>query len=112
MVKTMFKKAPSKAELRDQLNAEVSRFLEKGGEIKQVEMGESGLVDGRYTHHKSNFEQAKPQERTPVHGLLAAIDARRKSKTAPSSKSKRGKPHKKIIYDDFGEPIRTVWIDE
>ncbi|WP_415900574.1 hypothetical protein [Neptuniibacter sp. QD48_11] len=108
----MFKKSPSKAELRDQLNAEVSRFLEKGGEIKQVEMGESGLVDGRYTHHKSNFERTKPQERTPVHGLLATIDARRKSKTATAAKTKRGKPRKKIIYDDFGEPVRTVWIDE
>lgn len=108
----MFKKNPSKSELRDQLNAEVAKYLEKGGEIKQVEMGATGLVDGRYSQHQSSFERSKPQERTPVHGLLATIDARRKSKTAQTSKPKRERSRKKVIYDDFGEPIRTVWVDE
>ncbi|WP_286239388.1 hypothetical protein [Neptuniibacter halophilus] len=109
----MFKKRPTKAELRDQLSAEVSQFLKKGGEIKQVEMGASGLVDGRYNQHKARFDHPKPAERTPIHGLLAAIDARRKSKLQPGNrKTTQTSPRKKVIYDDFGEPVRTVWVDE
>lgn len=109
----MFKKRPTKAELRDQLSAEVTQFLKKGGEIKQVEMGASGLVDGRYNQPNKSFDRTPPQERTPVHGLLATIDARRKQKSASAtSKKPASRTRKKIIYDDFGEPIRTVWIDE
>jgi len=112
----MFKKRPSKAELRDQLNAEVNQYLQKGGEIEQVEMGESGLVDGRYNHHKTSFDNPGPTERTPVHNLLSTIDSRRKKKastTAPKkTKEPKKTPQKKVIYDDFGDPIRTVWTEE
>lgn len=109
----MFKKRPTKAELRDQLSAEVTQFLNKGGEIKQVEMGASGLVDGRYNQQNKPFDRTPPQERTPVHGLLATIDARRKQKSSSSVPQKHvSRTRKKIIYDDFGEPVRTVWIDE
>lgn len=109
----MFKKRPTKAELRDQLNAEVSQFLQKGGKIQCVDMGESGLVDGRYTQYKGGFERTQPQERTPVHGLLATIDSRRKQKSRPiGATTKRSTPQKKVIYDDFGEPIRTIWVED
>ncbi|WP_420555275.1 hypothetical protein [Neptuniibacter marinus] len=113
----MFKKRPSKAELRDQLNAEVNQYLQKGGEIEQVEMGESGLVDGRYNHHKTSFDNPGPTERTPVHALLSTIDSRRKNKTASATIQSRATPPKKVpkqkvIYDDFGDPIRTVWVEE
>lgn len=112
----MFKKGPSKSELRDQLDAEVHQFLKKGGEIEQVEMGESGLIDGRYNLQKTGYERSTPtpQERTPVHNLLATIDSRRNGKTsAPASKSKpSSSPRKKVIYDDFGDPVRTIWTDE
>ena len=109
----MFKKRLSKAEQRDQLNAEVNQYLQKGGEINQVEMGESGLVDGRYNHQRTSFERPTPTERTPVHTLLSTIDSRRKNKTAPSTIQPRTQtPKKKVIYDDFGDPVRTVWVDE
>ncbi|MAY42276.1 MULTISPECIES: hypothetical protein [unclassified Neptuniibacter] len=109
----MFKKRTSKSELRDQLNAEVAQFLKKGGEIEQVEMGESALIDGRYNQHKSSLDRPSPQERTPVHGLLSAIDSRRKKKASPSKNSTRLKtPKEKVIYDDFGDPVRTIWVDE
>jgi len=111
----MFKKSPSKAELRDQLDAEVARFLQQGGKIKQVAMGESGLVDGRYNQHKPLFERPEPQQRTPVHNLLAHIDARRKQKTTRTVSKRRtstNNARKQVIYDDFGEPVRTVWVDE
>lgn len=109
----MFKKRPSKSELRDQLNAEVAQFLKKGGEIEQVEMGESALIDGRYNLHKSTLDRPSPQERTPIHGLLSTIDSRRKGKVPATKNQPRIKvPKEKVIYDDFGEPVRTVWVDE
>lgn len=108
----MLKKHPTKAELRDQLNAEVEQFLQKGGEIQEVKMGETGLIDGRYSQQKNHFERSAPQARTPVHGLLATIDSRRKSKEKLRHSTKKSLPKKKIIYDDFGEPVRTVWVNE
>ncbi|WP_027855869.1 hypothetical protein [Marinobacterium jannaschii] len=104
------KKHPTKAELREELNNQVQAFLNKGGSISQCEMGATGLVDGKYNTRNMGFS-APPQERTPVNGVLARIDARR-SKSAPVSADRpRRKPRKKIIYDDFGEPLRWVWID-
>ncbi len=108
----MFKKRPTKTEQRDQLQAEISRFLQDGGKIEQVEMGETGLVDGRYNTNKRNFDRPSPQERTPVQGLLSVIDSRRKSKIKAKVTKRNSSPRKKIIYDDFGEPVRTIWVDE
>lgn len=108
----MFSKKPTKSELRNQLSAEVSQFLKEGGAIKQVEMGASGLVDGKYNSLKGTFDKSSQTTRTPVHGLLATIDSRRGQKTKAVSKTTNKAPKKKVIYDDFGEPIRTVWIDE
>lgn len=108
----MFKKKPTKAELRNQLQAEVSVFLKNGGAIKQVEMGETGLVDGKYSSLKSNFEKSPTQTRTPIHGLLATIDNRRKSGKHPTTIKTKKSTKKKVIYDDFGEPLRTVWVVE
>lgn len=108
----MFKKKPTKAELRNQLQAEVSVFLKNGGSIKQVDMGETGLIDGKYSSLKSNFDKAPAQTRTPIHGLLATIDGRRKAVKQPVPSKTKKRATKKIIYDDFGEPVRTVWIEE
>lgn len=107
----MLKKQPTKAELRSQLDAQVNQFLEKGGQIQEVAMGESGLIDGRYTTHRAGYGSPKSQQRTPVHGLLAKIDSRRKRSQAANT-IKPKPQRKKVIYDDFGEPLRTVWTDE
>lgn len=47
--------------------------------------------------------------------MLAALDARRKLPRGRSAQPKRGRlpqPRRKIIYDDFGEPLRRVWIED
>jgi hypothetical protein len=41
--------------------------------------------------------------------VLKDIDARRLAKEHPKLLKKARKPQRKIIYDDFGEPIREVW---
>ena len=44
--------------------------------------------------------------------MVAKIDERKRKSPAkkPAKASKR--PRKKVIYDDFGEPLREVWVDE
>ena len=106
------KKRVSKKELRDSLNQDIEQYLEKGGEVHEYQRGESGLDNGRYHETSMTFEQR--QERTPVPEVLKAIDERREArkKTPPKKSIRRAQgPKKKVIYDDFGEPLRVIWED-
>lgn len=82
-------------------------FMREGGEIQQVRPGESGLEDGAALRPPFAGGPAS-QPRTPALDVLAAIDARRKGKQ-PRKAAPRRQPRKKIIYDDFGEPLREIW---
>lgn len=106
------RKRVSKKELRDSLNQDIEHYLQKGGEVHEFERGESGLVDGSYNEHALSFE--KRQERTPVTDVLRTIDERREARRKPQRKSeivRPSGPKKKVIYDDFGEPLRVIWED-
>lgn len=98
----------TKRQIRQQMEEEIGQYLNTGGEVRQFERGESGLINGRLNDRSSGFEQGK-QERTPLLDVLKTVDERKKPSPTPASKEKR--PHKKVIYDDFGEPIREVWVD-
>ena len=98
----------TKNDIREQIEKDIDSFLQKGGEVSTVEKGESGLVNGYLSEQKVAFDQPK-QERTPVSNVLKTIDARRSRKEPPKKQSTDSAPKKKIIYDDFGEPIRVVW---
>jgi hypothetical protein len=101
-------KRPTKREIRQQMNNEVDQYLTKGGEVREFQRGESGLVNGKIDDRSSGFEQAK-QQRTPLLDELKAVDDRKKPANVTSIKSNR--PRKKIIYDDFGEAVREIWIE-
>jgi len=101
-------KRPTKREIRQQMTNEVDQYLNQGGEVREFQRGESGLINGKIDDRSSGFEQGK-QQRTPLLEELKAVDDRKKPASSPSPKSNR--PRKKIIYDDFGEPVREVWID-
>tara|TARA_B110000438_G_C15614254_1_gene563605 strand:- start:423 stop:737 length:315 start_codon:yes stop_codon:yes gene_type:complete len=102
-------KRPTKREIRQQMNSEVDKFLNQGGEVHEFQRGESGLINGKIDDRSSGFEQGK-QQRTPLVEELKAVDERKKpaNSTLPV---KSNRPRKKIIYDDFGEPVREVWIE-
>ncbi len=102
-------KKPSKRDLRDALNRDIEKYLNKGGEVHEYARGESGLQNGRYHEQSMTFE--KKQERTPVDDVVKAIDERREARKrpAPSPKKTPRRPKKKVIYDDFGEPVRVIW---
>ncbi len=107
------KKIPTKADLRDELQRQIDQFTCKGGKIEQIDKG----VTGRESPHASLktplFNEPKIA-RTPLTDVIAALDARSKSKSALKKTSKpkekeKEKEKEKIIYDDFGEPLRKVW---
>ena len=102
-------KKTSKRDLRDSLNRDIEEYLNKGGEVHQFARGESGLQEGRYHDQSMTFE--KRQERTPVDDVVKAIDERREARLRPVSTRKTAirRPKKKVIYDDFGEPLRVIW---
>ena len=103
-------KRPTKSEIRTSLNNEIDDFLNKGGEIVRFDQGDSSLVDGKYDRNQFVHGQPK-QERTPLSDTLNDIDQRKSSKrnAGPIKKTRRVR---KIIYDDFGEPLREVWVEE
>ncbi len=99
----------SKSEIRDELQQQMESFLRKGGEIADVPNGESGRELGKPLP-PAPFD-GQTQERTPVSDVLATLDARKKNKSKPLTKRNKT-PKKKLITDDFGEPLRWVWEEE
>lgn len=103
------KKPISKAHIRTEINKQVSDYLQHGGAVNVVPTG----ISGRENPEKSSrhiFDKPK-ESRTPIPEVLKAIDARKKPQKSTSIKTKRKRPTKQIIYDDFGEPLREVWVD-
>ena len=110
------KKPVSKAEIRDELSEQTERFLQRGGRVENVPQGISGKEPGDPPLFLNRRLFLEPKtERTLVPDVVAAIEARRKEKFArkPQRKgSRRPQSRRKTIYDDFGEPLRKVWVDE
>jgi len=102
-------KRPTKREIRQQMQNEIESYLDKGGAVREFQRGESGLVNGKIDDRSSGFEQGK-QTRTPLMEELKAVDDRKKTGTS-AAPAKASRPRKKIIYDDFGEAIREVWVE-
>lgn len=112
----MLKKPISKAEIRAELEREVERFLTRGGEVERIPRGLSGKDPGDpplFLNRRLFVEPRTP--RTLVPEVVAAIEARRQEKVRRSPSPKRSrlpKARRKIIYDDFGEPLRKIWVEE
>lgn len=110
------KKPVSKADERARLQREMERFLNRGGEVERVPTGVSGKDPGDpplFLNRRLFVEPPLP--RTPIPEVVAAIEARRRVKPGRRpvrKKSRLPQPRRKIIYDDFGEPLRRVWIEE
>ncbi|TXS92829.1 hypothetical protein FV139_12735 [Parahaliea maris] len=110
------KKPVSKAELRADLERATERFLRKGGQVTAVPRGTSGSDAHTPQNGLSRRLFVEPREqRTLIPEVVAAIEKRRKAmlKRKPQPKRSRlPRPRRKTIYDDFGEPLRKVWVDD
>ena len=112
----MLKKPASKADLRAELERETERFLKRGGQVERVPSGLSGKdpLEPPLFLNRRLFVEPRTT-RTLVPEVVAAIEARRQAKlkrTPTRKRSRLPKPRRKVIYDDFGEPLRKVWVEE
>ena len=107
------KKPPDKNEIRRHITLETDRFLASGGEIVHVEQGESAYAPGDKPPSTPLFNEPRTS-RTPVDDVVAALRERRESKRRKPQPTRGRKPlpRKRVIYDDFGEPMRVVWAEE
>ena len=105
-----FKTPPTKAELREQLREDVDRYLSKGGQVEHVQNGVSGRDDT--APMKKVFFDTPRETRTYLNEVVATIDARRKPAGPARIGEKPKKPRLKTLYDDFGEPLRKIWVEE
>jgi len=110
------KKLPTKDDIRAQLARETAAFLEHGGKVEEVPQGTSGRDAGDPPLYLNRRLFIEPKgSRTLVPEVIAAIEERRRQKKSRKPAVRRGRkpqPRKKVIYDDFGEPLRRIWIDE
>ena len=103
----MIKEVKTKKTLRRELEDEINQFLKSGGEIKHIDKGISGKEIGANLNGKNiTFDSSGQQTRTPLTDEIKALDERKNKKPEKPSEKK---PTKKIIYDDFGEPLREIW---
>ena len=112
----MARKPPTKAELRTQLERQTRRYLNKGGKVKKIPKGVTGADPLKGVPLRWGGLFAEPQSsRTYLPEVVAAIETRRKDRLKRRPMRKRSRlpqPRRKVIYDDFGEPIRKVWVDD
>ncbi len=103
------KPVPSKAQIRSELENQIEDFLREGGTVEAVPRGQSGHLDN--INPFTNQPQSPPssQSRTPLNDVVKALDERKKTKPL-AGRLKR--PRKKLITDDFGEPLRWVWVED
>jgi len=110
------KKPVTKAELRAELERETEHFLEQGGQVQAIPNGISGKDPTEPPLFLNRRLFTEPRvERTPIPEVIAAIEARRRDQFKRKPQIKRTRlpqPRRKIIYDDFGEPLRKVWVDD
>ena len=109
------KKIPTKADIRAELQQQVDCYTREGGEIQQIPSGISGRENPLESIKTPLFTDQKT-DRTPVPEIVAALDSRKNKKTtktkSENTRAEQTRPKEKIIYDDFGEPLRKVWVDQ
>ena len=104
------KPTKTKHALREELNREIQAFLDGGGEVKHVARRVSGNLDNKNLFSFAGSDSNVKSDRTPLTEVVKALEKRKKDGAKPLGK-KKVRPQKKLLTDDFGEPIRWVWED-
>jgi hypothetical protein len=103
------KPTKTRRELHAELQAQIDAFIQEGGNVAEVPRGISGRPYAQ-APLLSLFEGQSPEDRTPIPEVVAAIEARRKPHV--QHKNFKPRPKKKVILDDFGQPLRWEWVEE
>ena len=100
-------KVKSKQDIREEVAQAVTAYLSQGGQIQQIHMGVSGREDNAPPQYSSPFSTTERVGRTPVNDTIQAIEQRKYQQKEKTKKP--DKPQRKMLYDDFGDPIRVIW---
>jgi|TARA_B110001469_G_scaffold19285_1_gene19896 hypothetical protein len=108
--KSRLRLPPNKHQVKQELAQDVAHFLARGGNVEQVEQGETALVNGCFNQQRPAVV-SQAQTRTLLSSEIEAIEKRKEERrhTKPMPVKTNRRPTKKWIYDDFGEPLRWVW---
>ena len=108
------KKPPTKQDVRKRLEKQVAAFLSEGGKVQELKTGESAYDRSTIPTITPPVFEARQTSRTPLNDVIAALDARRAEKRSRTKivRGRTPKRKKQVVYDDFGEPLRVVWIEE
>lgn len=106
-------KPPTKKELRESLERDLKKFVNSGGDVTEVPKGLSGRDNGSGMLKPETWHMDKSTgERTQIPEVLQALDNRKTNKNSAPKQTQKKRPRKKLIYDDFGEPLRWIWVEE
>lgn len=103
------KPTKTRRELHAELQEQISAFLNQGGTVAEVPRGISGRPYAQ-SPLIAIFDGQSHEDRTPLPEVVAAIEARRKPPLV--AKPHKPRPRKKVILDDFGQPLRWEWVEE
>jgi len=108
-------KATSKEDLRRELLRQVDEYLQTGGTVDRIARGVSGRDDpSRPDMQSTGLFQPRSEKREYVTEVIATLEQRRRDLTrpAPGRQNRQRRPRRKLLYDDFGEPLRWVWEED
>ena len=109
----MIKKPPSKAELSAQIQRQTESFLRHGDKINQIPKGVSSRDETGRPIPKERWQMERSaSERTYLPEVVDALEQRKQNNKVKKPSPRVKKPRKRLIYDDFGEPLRWVWVDD
>lgn len=105
----------TKAQIRLELENQIQEFLQDGGAVNNIPRGQSGHINNQNLF-SSQGGSAPPLSRTPVDDVVKALEERKHTKSGQTKDGRsigttKGR-RKKLITDDFGEPLRWVWIED
>jgi hypothetical protein len=108
------KKPPSKQDIRKHLERQVAAFLSDGGQVQELKTGQSAYEGTGIPPTTPPVFEPRKASRTPLNDVIAALDARRAEKRSRKKivRQRTPKRRRQVVYDDFGEPLRVVWIEE
>ncbi len=104
----MIQKLKTKKDVREEMEREISQYLTSGVAIDEIQQGISGRENNSNLNQTIPFVEGEKQTRTPLTEEVKSLDERKNKKKSLTS-SPVYRPKKRIIYDDFGEPVREVW---
>jgi len=99
----------SKKQQRQDIAKAMEEFLGRGGKVSVIPKGISGNNEN-INLFKSHSEIEPKSTRTPLTEVVKALEERKKPGKTHRQK-KVTEQSKKLIVDDFGDPIRWVWKD-